>query len=370
MSLRPVLFVTLLTAAGGCISEPPTGIDTPIEAGSDDSGEPDAGAPSDLGPEPEADGSLQDVGGNADVTPDVADIGTLDVTTTDSGTDADGGASNDATDDASGDAATDTGSDAMSTDVAPDLPPPPACDDLVQNGDETDVDCGGTVCPACPVGNACTGSTDCESLTCDQLQCVLPKSCKAILDLGLSQGEGVYAIDADGVGPAMSADVWCDMQTDGGGYTFYKVELAGNVNASIAESYCALYGMQLFISRTANHRAAASLVARNANFGPDGSVNFMRMMGIYPKFVGARCELRPFHSGNANCEFRASDDGPFFVTNSTGFSEPNGTHGAIDDSLGYLWYTNDGTLASIFDHDDLALNVTFNRFMCDVGDKQ
>ena len=43
----------------------------------------------------------------------------------------------------------------------------PTCTDKVKNGDETDVDCGGATCPACAAGKACKGSGDCASLICD-----------------------------------------------------------------------------------------------------------------------------------------------------------------------------------------------------------
>ena len=43
----------------------------------------------------------------------------------------------------------------------------PACDDSVLNGSETDVDCGGPDCPACPTGGECTGNDDCDSGVCD-----------------------------------------------------------------------------------------------------------------------------------------------------------------------------------------------------------
>ena len=34
------------------------------------------------------------------------------------------------------------------------------------NGDETDVDCGGTVCGPCDNGGSCNGATDCASGNC------------------------------------------------------------------------------------------------------------------------------------------------------------------------------------------------------------
>jgi hypothetical protein len=43
--------------------------------------------------------------------------------------------------------------------------PPPTCTDGVKNGDETDVDCGGS-CPRCTNGKACTSRDDCLGGLC------------------------------------------------------------------------------------------------------------------------------------------------------------------------------------------------------------
>lgn len=48
----------------------------------------------------------------------------------------------------------------------------PTCDDGVQNGVETDVDCGGTSgCEQCRVGQRCTVAADCENLVCTNSFC-------------------------------------------------------------------------------------------------------------------------------------------------------------------------------------------------------
>ncbi|MDC0743151.1 DUF4215 domain-containing protein [Polyangium mundeleinium] len=41
-----------------------------------------------------------------------------------------------------------------------------ACDDTVKNGDETDVDCGGTHCGLCEQGKTCVVGADCTSTFC------------------------------------------------------------------------------------------------------------------------------------------------------------------------------------------------------------
>jgi hypothetical protein len=48
------------------------------------------------------------------------------------------------------------------------------CSDGVQNGTETDVDCGGGGCAACADGDSCSVGTDCVSGTCTGGVCVQP----------------------------------------------------------------------------------------------------------------------------------------------------------------------------------------------------
>lgn len=54
----------------------------------------------------------------------------------------------------------------------------PVCDDLAKNGTETDVDCGGPGCDGCATGQTCTTGTDCASLGCNyQGKCAAGRSC-------------------------------------------------------------------------------------------------------------------------------------------------------------------------------------------------
>lgn len=47
----------------------------------------------------------------------------------------------------------------------------PNCDDGIQNQDETDIDCGGSICWVCDSGESCLVDSDCLSLSCSGLVC-------------------------------------------------------------------------------------------------------------------------------------------------------------------------------------------------------
>lgn len=64
-------------------------------------------------------------------------------------------------------------------------PDPSRCDDLLKNGDETDVDCGGRSCGPCLDGKTCAMGTDCQSAICTNIVCQ-PPSCT---DLALNGDE-------------------------------------------------------------------------------------------------------------------------------------------------------------------------------------
>ena len=52
-----------------------------------------------------------------------------------------------------------------------------SCFNAVADGDESDVDCGGSCADRCGVGQGCAGDEDCETQLCDEGICVPPASC-------------------------------------------------------------------------------------------------------------------------------------------------------------------------------------------------
>jgi hypothetical protein len=94
---------------------------------------------------------------------------------------------------------------------------PPRCNDGVQNGDETDVDCGGPICPSCVIGKNCNTSSDCVGMNCVMGNCQCPEGMVA----APIQGGGTDCIDLAEVTygaydvfyaanpPVATQDPWC-----------------------------------------------------------------------------------------------------------------------------------------------------------------
>jgi hypothetical protein len=62
--------------------------------------------------------------------------------------------------------------------ASPGLCQSPSCTDGVQNGNETDVDCGGGTCPVCAAAKKCLTNSDCASDGCDYSDhCAVGRSC-------------------------------------------------------------------------------------------------------------------------------------------------------------------------------------------------
>ncbi len=64
------------------------------------------------------------------------------------------------------------------------------CDDTVQNGDETDVDCGGAHCGKCANAKTCGIGGDCESTFCVDGRCCVETCDGACLACNLAGSEG------------------------------------------------------------------------------------------------------------------------------------------------------------------------------------
>ena len=73
-------------------------------------------------------------------------------------------------------------------------PPEPTCNDQIQNGDESDVDCGGPDCPACPDSSMCMVASDCaEASDCIGGICQATAMAGEMVMAGEMAGEMVMA---------------------------------------------------------------------------------------------------------------------------------------------------------------------------------
>jgi cysteine-rich repeat protein len=112
----------------------------------------------------------------------------------------------------------------------------------------TDVAAPGTgfSCGSCPAGYTGNG------VTCTAIPTF--STCKAILDAGLSTGSGIYALDPDGAGGVAAYNAYCDMVTDGGGWTLLAHWSSGpTVNITYDQIAVTGRAMTTFSANTATY---------------------------------------------------------------------------------------------------------------------
>jgi formylglycine-generating enzyme required for sulfatase activity len=85
----------------------------------------------------------------------------------------------------------------------------PRPDDGVKNGDETDVDCGGSVAPKCAPGKACLVPADCESAVCAGKVCQEPRP-----DDGVKNGDETDIDCGGSAAPKCEIGKGCEVHDD------------------------------------------------------------------------------------------------------------------------------------------------------------
>jgi formylglycine-generating enzyme required for sulfatase activity len=94
----------------------------------------------------------------------------------------------------------------------------PAIDGL-QNGDESDIDCGGPSAPGCATGKKCTTGTDCENLVCTATTCAAPTSTDGVKNGDESDADcGGSSTGAPKCGLDKSCRTAADCSSDGCNY--------------------------------------------------------------------------------------------------------------------------------------------------------
>ena len=168
-----------------------------------------------------------------------------------------------------------------------------------------------------------------------------------------------YYIEAKEINGGQPLKVWCDMETDGGGYTYYPIDNNGvSTNRYDTENNCTALGLQLAVWRTKAHM--------HAMLHRFGTQYFATVPGVYG--TGVEAQHKSFsryamYSTNPEVEnyWHAVDGGSWFIRD-TPFGQPNG------DYTDGCWLGVYGLNPLLF-NDDQCKYETGPNYVCSTNDK-
>ena len=223
-----------------------------------------------------------------------------------------------------------------------------------------------TVRGASPVTNECTdvyidqGATAYDDLDKDitvRTYGGSRRSCNDINQFTPGAQSGIYTVTSDEVNGGEALDVWCDMETDGGGYTYYPIMDGKATTRYDQANSCTEMGLQLAVWRTEAHM--------HAMLHRYGTKYFAAVPGVYGKAGTSGHSFSKYSMFSSEPEvnkyWRAIDTGSWFIRG-TPFAQPNGDY-------------TDGCWLGIFGfnptrvNDDQCLYSTGTHYVCSTNDK-
>ncbi len=166
-----------------------------------------------------------------------------------------------------------------------------------------------------------SGTVDTGPISTVTVTCATPVTCKEIKSAVPTATDGDYQIDPDGTRPAPAITAFCDMTTDGGGYTMYPIKTGGISTSRYDQpNSCTAIGLKMVISRSKAHMAA--MIAKY------GNSYFATVPGIYG-LAGGNFTGCVMNSKDNACaaNWKALDGGAWWARD-TKFGEPNGDYTA------------------------------------------
>ncbi|MEI7750071.1 MAG: glycine-rich domain-containing protein [Candidatus Moraniibacteriota bacterium] len=184
-------------------------------------------------------------------------------------------------------------------------------------------------------------------------------SCASILAGGYSVGDGTYWIKPASYGGS-PFQAYCDMTTDGGGYTYYAISSGLTTYKSTDNNSCKALGMDIVIPRTQAHFTAL--------YAKYGASYFATVPGVYGTVPGnyTNCSMRnPTSYGSGCSNWYALDGGKWWLRDSA-YSQPDGNYTAYCWLAMGSWAT---PVISSLSFDDWNCNYSTSSYICSTNDK-
>ena len=176
------------------------------------------------------------------------------------------------------------------------------------------------------------------------------RSCAEIKRATPNAATGNYTIVTE-TGRAVTA--YCDMTTDGGGYTMVPVDSGIRTSRVSDMDSCREMGLQMIVPRTRAHWVSM--------LGRFGQSYFNTIPGISKPFDGGNYTGFAMKSGSVP-DWRAIDGGSWFMRNSP-YSEPNGDYSQNCWLLQYHWDVDN------IQYNDGGCSYSTARYLCSTNDK-